>query len=185
MKAMLFAAALLLTVCSTQAQTVLINAEAMPDIDFTKYKTYAWASQVDSKLDPGLYFLNDLELKQRIRGAVGYAMDGRGYTFTRQAPDLVINFRVFNKPTTIQTYSEYGSDYFTPSDVSGLQDPKKVTLEAGSLIVNMVDRKTGQTVWFGSASGLTNTNGFDRSENRIRQAINLLFKQYNYRGDKY
>lgn len=185
MKVVLFAAALLLTVGFTRAQDVSVNTETMPDIDFSKYKTYAWASQVDSKLDPGLYFLNDLELKQRVRGAVGYAMDGRGYKFTRQSPDLIVNFRVFDKPANIQTYSEYGSDYFAPNEITSLQDPKKVTLSAGSLIINMIDRKTGQTVWFGTASGLTNNNGFDRSENRVRQAVNLIFKQFNYRGDKY
>jgi hypothetical protein len=177
--------ALLLTAGFTTAQNVSVNTETMPNIDFSAYKTYAWASQVDSKLDPGLYFLNDLQLKERIRGAVGYAMDGRGYKLTRQSPDLVINFRVFDKPANIQTYSEYGSSYFTPGEVESLQDPKRVTLEAGSLIINMIDRKTGKTVWFGTASGLTNSDGFDRRENRVRQAVNLIFKQFNYRGDKY
>ncbi len=34
------------------------------------------------------------------------------------------------------------------------------------------------------ASGLTNTNGFDRDENRVKQAVNLIFEQYPYRADK-
>ncbi len=70
MKSLIIAAALLLTASLTQAQDVTVDTEKKLNIDFSKYKTYTWASQVDNKLDPGFYFLNDLELKQRIRDAV-------------------------------------------------------------------------------------------------------------------
>jgi hypothetical protein len=49
-------------------------------------------------------------------------------------PDLLINFRVINKPATGQTYSEYDSNYFTISDVSSLQDIEQATFDTESLM---------------------------------------------------
>ncbi|QJW91529.1 DUF4136 domain-containing protein [Spirosoma taeanense] len=178
------AAALLLSVSLTQAQNVTVDADKKLNTDFSKYKTYTWASQVDNQLDPGLYFLNDLALKKRIRDAVAFALDGRGYKFTRQSPDLLVNFRVFDKAATVKGYTGYGSTYFGSNEVRDPEDVTTFDIKPGSIVVNLVDVKTGQVVWRGLATGLTNTNGFDRDENKIKQAVNLIFEQYSFRADK-
>ncbi len=191
MKKILLVAALSLTVfsaCKTSSkmsgtQHVTVDTEKKLNTDFSKYKTYAWASQVDNKLDPGFYFLNDLELKARIRDAVKYEMDARAYTFQRQSPDLIVNFRVFEKPTKIQGYTGYGTTYFG-NEVREPEDATTFDVKAGSIVVNLVDEKTGQVVWRGLISGLTNDNGFDRSQNKIKESINLIFEKYPFRGDK-
>jgi hypothetical protein len=175
--------AMLLFSSFAHAQNVSVDADRKLNTDFSKYKTYTWASQVDNDLDPGFYFLNDLVLKKRIRDAVRFAMDGRGYKFTRQSPDLMVNFRVFDKPTTIKGFSGYGTTYFGTGETRGPEDATTFDVKAGSLIVNLIDVKTGQVVWRGLASGLTNTNGFDRDENKVKQAVNLVFNEYNQRAD--
>jgi hypothetical protein len=185
MKKLIVATALLLVAGLSQAQNITVDADKKLNTDFSKYKTYGWASQVDNKLDPGFYFLNDLVLKERIRDAVQYAMDGRGYKLTRQKPDLLVNFRVFDQPTSIKRYTGYGTTYFGSEEVREPEDVTTFNIKAGSLIINLVDTKTGQVVWRGLASGLTNNNGFDRDHNKIKQAINLVFDQYGYRADKY
>lgn len=167
---------------STSAQNVTIDADKKLNTDFSKYKTYTWASQVDNKLDPGFYFLNDLELKDRIRQAVAFEMDGRGYKFQRDSPDLIVNFRVFDKPAKIEGYDGYGTTYFG-NELREPEDMKTIDAKAGSIIVNLIDRKTGQSVWRGLASGLTNENGFDRDHNKIKEAMNLIFEKYEYRAD--
>lgn len=184
MKTVFIAAALLLTASLTQAQNVTVDADKKLNTDFSKYKTYAWASQVDNQLDEGFYFLNDLALKKRIRDAVGFAMAGRGYKLTRQSPDLLVNFRVFDKPVSIKGFTGYGTTYFGANEVREPEDVTTFEVQAGSLIVNMIDMKTGQVIWRGLASGLTNSNGFDRSDNKIKQAVNLIFEKYNARADK-
>lgn len=185
MKKLMMVSALLLMAGLAQAQNVTVDADKKLNTDFSKYKTYAWTSQVDSKLDEGYYFLNDLVLKDRIRNAVRFAMDGRGYKFSRQSPDLLVNFRVFEKPTTIKGYTGYGTTYFGTNEVREPEDQTTFNVKAGSLILNLVDTKTGQVVWRGLASGLTNDNGFDRQENKIKQAVNLIFDKFGYRADQY
>lgn len=185
MKRFFFLAAFALVASLTQAQTVTVDSEMRPNTDFSRYKSYAWASQVDNKLDPGLYFLNDLVLKKQIRDAVGFAMDGRGYKFMRQNPDLLVNFRVFDKPTTIKGYTSQGSDYFSASEVQSLGDEQDIQVQPGTILVNLVDNKTDQVIWTGLASGLTTNNGFDRQQGKIREAVNLIFNRFNYRADSY
>ncbi len=185
MKNLIIATGLLLVANLAQAQQVTIDTDKKLNTDFSKYKTYTWASQVDDKLDPGFYFLNDLTLKERIRNAVSSEMAGRGYKFTRQSPDLLVNFRVFDKPVTIEGYTGYGTTYFGTNEVREPQDATTYEVKAGSILLNLVDMKTGQIVWRGIASGITNRNGFDRDQNKIKQAVNLIFEKYAFRADKY
>ena len=179
-----FAAVLLLSACSRQANVVTVDADKKLDTDFSQYKSFTWASQVDNKLDPGFYFLNDLELKDRVRNAVSYELEARGYDMNRQSPDLIVNFRVFDKPTTIRGYTDYGTTYFGTDEVREPEDVKTFDVKAGSIVLNMIDKKTGQVVWRGLASGLTNGNGFDTSDNKVKEAVKLMFDRYDYRADK-
>lgn len=183
MKAIKFATVLLFWTPLAFAQSIVVDADKKLNQNFSQYKTFYWSSQVDHKLDPGFYFLNDIVLKDRIRKAVSYAMEGRGYRKTSHSPDLIVNFRVFETPTTIKGYSGYGTTYFGSEEVRTPEDTTSFRVDKGTTIVYLVDRKSGQIVWRGFASGLMNGYAFDRREDRIKQAINLIFKEYDYRAD--
>ncbi|GAB2528032.1 hypothetical protein GCM10027085_17920 [Spirosoma aerophilum] len=124
-------------------------------------------------------------MKKQVVDAVGYALDGRGYTRTRQSPDLVVNVRVFDEPTTIKGYTGSSTDSVIPGEIQSLGKEKDIAIKAGTILVNLVDTKTDQTVWQGLASGLTSTNRQDRQEGKIREAVNLIFAKYPYRADKF
>ncbi|MDJ1483830.1 DUF4136 domain-containing protein [Cytophagaceae bacterium DM2B3-1] len=166
-----------------QKQNVQVNSDKQLNIDWSKYKTYAWASQVDSKLDPGIYFLNDLVLKERIRNAVGYEMDGRGYEKVSQSPDIIVNFRVFDQPTTLKGYTGYGTSYWGSQEVRQPEDTTSYNVERGTLIVNVIDTKSGETIWRGFASGLMNGTAFNKEEEKIKEAVNLIYQDYPARAD--
>ena len=185
MNRLFFVAAFALATSLTQAQNVTVKTESRPDVDFKPYKTYTWASQVTDKKDKGTYFANDLALKKQVSDAVGYAMDGRGYKLTGQNADLLVNFRVFDQPTTIKGYTNAGTDYFGPGEVQNMDDQQDIKLQAGTIIISLVDTKTDQVVWTGLASGLTSSNGFERQQGKIREAVNLIFNQFSYRADNY
>ncbi len=173
--------ALFLAACSNKSYTVdaVGNANASP----ADANTYGFASQVDNKLDEGLFFFNDLILKAEIRDAVKHEMDSRGYTFTASQPDLVVNFRVFDKPAEIQSVDQLGSNYWATGEINGYTNPQTVRLEEGSVMVHLVDRKTGKLVWQGYASGLMDGNVFTKEGNRIDEAVSMVFDKFNYRAD--
>ncbi len=186
MKTLLKTLCLLVVVAGSslaQNQNVRVNANKKLNHDFSKYKTFAYASQVDNKLDEGYYFLNDLVLKDQIRKAVSYELESRGYKKMSGAADLLINFRVFDKPTKIEGYTGYGTTYFGTNEVREPEDVQTFELQPGSLIVNIVDTKTGQMVWRGFASGLMDGNVFNKKEDMVKRAVHLIFEEYDFKAE--
>jgi len=167
----------------SQSTNMKVDTDKRLNTDFSQYKTYAWASQVDNKLDEGLYFLNDLVLKDLLRKSVGYELDSRGYTKATQSPDLLVNFRVFDKPTTLKGYTGYGTTYWGTEEVREPEDTTSFQVEAGTVIINLVDMKNGAIVWRGFASGLMDGNVFNKKEDKIKEAVHLIFEEYPVRAD--
>lgn len=151
--------------------------------DFSKYKTYSWASQV-TNLQNGVYFLNDLVFKGMVRDAVEHEMAAKGYTYQPTGGDLVVNFRSFDQPTEITSNENLGTGYWATDEPYAYDTQRKVKLDKGSILVQMIDRKKGVEVWQGYASGLTNGDAFDKSHDKVYVAVGQIFKEYNHRGDK-
>jgi hypothetical protein len=181
MKKITIAFALLFTVAGIQAQTIRVRSEAAENMNFAKYKTFTWASQVSSELDPGLYFLNDLSMKSQVREAVKAELMGRGYREIPGDADLVVNFRVFDKATKIKSMEDYGSDYWGETQFTGISETiPSVDIEAGTLLLSLADRAQGKVIWQGFASGLIDNNQFVKDEVKVREAVKLIFENFNH-----
>ncbi len=151
--------------------------------DFSKYKTYSWASQITDPKN-GLYFLNDLVFKAQIRDAVEHEMAAKGYTYQPDNGDLVVNFRTFDQPTEITTNENLGTGYWSANEPYSYNNKNKVKLDRGSILVQMADRQKGEQIWEGYASGLTNGDAFDKTKDKVYVAVGQIFQGYNHRGDK-
>lgn len=176
---------LILMVSLVNAQQITVNTDEQPDADFSKYKTFYWTSQVDNELDPGLYFLNDLELKAEIRDAVKSEMEGRGYRLDETSPDMIINFRVFDKPVTLKGFDTYGQSYWGGTTVNGPDQIKSYDVKAGTLLVSMLDKKDSRIVWQGFVSGLIDNDAFMKDEVKIQQAVHELFDRFGHSASDY
>jgi hypothetical protein len=174
-----------ITSVNLSAQSITVASDRNPDTDFTKYKTYDFASQVDNELDEGLYFLNDLVFKGQIRDAVNSELMGLGYKQTDDNPDLVVNFRVFDQATRIRGTEDYGTGYWGTDNYRSISDTTSYEVEPGTLMISLVDKKTGSMVWHGFASGLIDNNAFIKDEGKIREAVNLIFDEYGLRAREY
>jgi len=171
---------------SANAQ-IIVESDQVANADFSKYKTYSWASQVDSELDPGYYFLNDLIMKAMIRDAMKDELKNLGYQMDRDQPDLIVDFRVFEEPVTLKGFEGYGTTYWDDNGYNYRQISDTVYhVKAGTLLVSMADLKSGQVVWQGFASGLIkNNNSFNKDEAQIHRAIRLIFDDYNQKARGY
>src|SRR5688572_16740688 len=87
------------------AQSITVESDQSLDTDFRNYKTFYWSSQADAWLDEGgIYFLNDLGMKAVVRDAVKGELMGLGYQLQSHEPDLIVNFRVFDRPVSLKGY---------------------------------------------------------------------------------
>jgi hypothetical protein len=180
----------LVLLCSTmfsyaQAQRISVESEKAANTDFSKFKTFYWISQIDSESDKGsVFFLNDLVLQAQVIDAVKAELMGLGYTLDANKPDMLVNFRVFDSPTTLRIPEDYGNNYWGGYQLRPISD-RTIDVKAGTLLINLIDRENGTIVWQGFASGLINNNAFIKDEATIHEAVNLIFENFNERAKDY
>ncbi|MGK7391473.1 MAG: DUF4136 domain-containing protein [Candidatus Cyclobacteriaceae bacterium M2_1C_046] len=172
---------LLFTGCTQQEY--LVRSDHAPDVDFEKYNSYAFATNISS--NNAELFLDDLSLKNKIREEVRGEMEAKGYTFDLTDPDLLVNFRVFEKPVDMQGYQQQNFEYWGTEDVIDVENKKTYNLDAGTLVVDIVENETKRVVWTGYASGiLKEDDSFDKSDNAVAAAVEKIFNNYNYRAEE-
>jgi len=168
------------------AQEIKVMSFKNQDVDFREYETYFWAAQVDHQTDDDSFFLNDLLLKADIRNVVHGELDDRGYQLQEVTPDLIVNFRIANSITELNTPEDDARNYWREeeffSTIDGLKDIK---VEPGTLIISVLDREDHRLVWQAFASGLSNGKDFTKDEKKIREAVRLLFEEYGSRVRDY
>jgi hypothetical protein len=181
MKSMFFA--LFFSISQTMlAQEISVRSITDEGADFTRYSSFYWAAQVDKQLDDVHYFCNDLVLKADIRNEVKTALVQRGFDLNAADADLLINFRIFDKPTAGDTGKDYWSHNEFIPDRSSYTDK---TIGPGTLIISILDRREKKIVWQGIAEGLWIDDQFDKQEGKIRKATELLFNDFGYRVSEY
>lgn len=169
----------------TTGQEISVCSQKDPDTNFGKYTTYYWAEQIDDVLDQGHFFMNDLILKADIRDAVRRELDARGYRLQPKNPDLIVNFRIFGKKTRLRGHQGYGSTFWGQHEYKPTLGGKTGEVEAGTLILCMLDRDRNVLVWEGMASGLQSGDVFLKDEGTIREAVNLMLEDYGIRVNEY
>jgi hypothetical protein len=172
-------------VFASNAQSITVASDRDLDTDFSEYKTFYWSSQVDTWLDKGMYFLNDLTMKSMIRDAVKGELMGLGYEMQSLEPDFIVNFRVFEKPVTLKGYEGYGTSYWGDERFREVEDTTSYDVEAGTLLLSIADRESGKVVWQGFASGLIQDDAFVKDEGKVREAVNLIFEEFDQRAREY
>lgn len=174
-----------------QRYTVTSDRDMAAPLD--SYKTYAWAKHV-TKTNSLAYAINDLTLKSKIKDAVAHELEALTMKPSRSNPDLLVNFRVFEKPITVQdsdgyfTDAEYwGTDEVTdnrlgivPFGTSYIENDMEYYMDEGTIMIQLVDAKKGVVVWQGYASGLTDGNTFDRNPDHIAKAVHLIFDKLDF-----
>lgn len=152
--------------------------------NFSEYKSYAFYKTGIDKVQ-----ISDLD-KKRILRAIETEMTSRGFVKS-ETPDILIN--IFTKEQErVDVYNNnfgwggmggwgwggyggwgpgYGWGWGGGSMVS--------TSTEGSLYIDLVDTKSKQLVWQGKGEGtLANTKNIKKKEQRIKEFVSQIMKQY-------
>lgn len=191
---------LALLTTSAFAQDYKVTSDKDLSAPFDSYKTFAWANQVRSAENLA-YVINDAILNTRIKNAVAHELAARNYSMNEQDPDLLVNYRVFDEPVEMTGYEGYfhdtdfwgteevknaaptmlpRSNLVVNNDTPALDKGTDYYFDKGTLMVQLVDADKGVVVWQGYASGLTDGMVFDKDEEHIAQAVNLIFDRYDF-----
>lgn len=123
-----------------------VNSYSNSAADFKQYKTYAFAqadrmSTGDPRLDENPFF------NERMRAGIEKQMDAKGFEKLGSGADLLVHYHAsFNQQVDANHLDrEYG--YCKTGDC------RPSVYDAGTLMVDLVDRRTNALVWRGWSEG--------------------------------
>ena len=179
---------ILITGCGTSVKTV------NPDnTDLSQYKTFAYLPNTNIEV-PGKSYTND-KVNEMIIETINSNMEEAGYTLDRENPDLLVlistktnlqtetttqpayvSYPYRGRISTIRPY--YNSYYYTGyNSYAGIvgYNTDTYSYKEGTVIIDIVDRETKNTVWKGTSS----EDIFSQTENSaITELVNAIFDKY-------
>ncbi len=177
------------------AMLIFVSGCAVTDFDrsadFKSYKTFSWGES-ELKVKNPVY--SSALIDKNIRSTIQNEFSKRGIAYDQTGGDVVVNYKTY----TEQKQQSYGSPYgygpypfFYPFRFYGFgwgypnywsnQDRVKTVTE-GTLIIDLVDRKTNELVWRGSVEG--NVDDVKNLQKQIQKGIKAILKKYPVTPDE-
>jgi len=175
--------------------------------DFSKYKTYNFIPQPFDTVT--LVPLVPLKRQKRIEAGIDLQLENLGYRYSAENPDFLVSYYVRVDEATRQggggayigvsapyMYSNpsynlhYGNQYYSGNPYTYTNGsygwastrPSTTTISTGTLLVDIVDAKTVQLVWYGRAVGEISSDPKD-AQRTIDRACGDVFYQFKWKAE--
>jgi hypothetical protein len=167
---------------------VTSHVETAQGVDFTKYKTFAWANSGNETTADRSN--NDI-VDNNIKNSISEELEKKGWQETNDNPDVLLDYTVavkkgktretepvYSYPFTHYVYSRRGMyTIWYPSTLMGFHS-YNVPFKEGELTVNMVDAKTNKLIWQGWANGDISSNNMTTKDATAQ--VKSIFKKFDY-----
>ena len=192
----IYATMILLAACYSPTAN-LYQSEKTPGIDFQNYKTYAWLPTKDTSFTK---LANKKTVESALASAVSQQLNARGMKFDSLTPDclftyslvLTKTYEVGQAPPPVYAPNsnagalpgQYDMYYYVPASTA-MYNPdlyqgsmKVTTFRDGTLVIDMIDRKTNQIVWRTNAQGKVNEKERQGVRPTINEIVPAMFKKF-------
>jgi hypothetical protein len=178
--AALLAATALLSSCAATGPDIRTDYDR--SADFSAYATYGFPDELGT--DRAGY---STLITTHFRQAVDHEMQSRGYRYTENEPDLLVNFfanvrhvtTVRSSPRMSVSYGYYGYRYglYSAWPLYG-QDVDTVHYRIGTANIDVVDADRDQLIWEGVAEGRLTSEMMENPQPAIKSVVAELFSRY-------
>jgi hypothetical protein len=172
---------ILLSVAPVCAQDVAVNFDK--SIDFSKFKTYSWASGTPAK--------NPL-IDQQIRSSIEGQLAAKGLRPVEKGGDVsVLYFVAVDRDLQVSTASWDTTKDWMRQTATGISVRNQMwDVEVGTLMVCLSDPSTSNPLWRGTAKATLDKRSSNESamkaiaedakkaDKKIKKAVEKMFKQY-------
>lgn len=169
-----------LTACATGPK---VRTDQAPDANLSNYQTFGFMSELATDR-AGYTSL----VTQHLKAAVTAEMTARGYRYSEQDPQLLINFnsnveqRADIRTTTTTAvpyygYYHYRRGYYSPFPYYQ-KEVETVRYKVGTVNIDVVDAARKQLVWEGIAEGVLNKQDIEQPRESMANVVNQIFEQY-------
>lgn len=164
MKPLPFVFALACVAGAASAQDIKVDYDH--DIDFSRYKTFAWSPAQQPSHNPANHM--------RILKAVTQAFIAKGLNQEEGGqPDAIIMYHG-HIDETVKVKGGNAGSYWESTNLRTMIEVNKV--KQGTLVVELYDAQTKEIVWRGMARGIAVKP--DAAEEVITAAVNKIIKAY-------
>jgi hypothetical protein len=118
-----------------------------------------------------------------VKHSISDELESRGYRESQSSPDLLVTYRVLERQARMKGYLNDDPTMVGSTEVRQPSDTTTYTLEPGTLLISLIDSKSGEVVWDGFASGLSENNAFITNDSKIKESVHLVMEKFEYRGD--
>jgi len=167
---------------------VNVGADKSLNVSINDYSTYGWTTNIDKiPTDAifiganGVYVFNNESVRSRIKSAIEYELSAKGFKKSENNPDILVLFLVTEQPATLRTYNGYQIINGGLDTVRTADNVQNTSIDAGTLLINILDAKSGKVAWQGYASGILKP-GMVNDETKVREAVSSIFKQFNFKA---
>ncbi|NJO03902.1 MAG: DUF4136 domain-containing protein [Bacteroidia bacterium] len=140
--------------------------------NFRKYQTYDF--MIDSNPDAVTTQYRDL-----IDESIQFRMKLLGYKFSKDKPDLLIIYKIFDQDFNFRGYNQPQIESFIQNEDTTRKDydPIRYDLRNGTLLIQFIDRKRRGTVWQGYTSGIRSAT-YNRNDRALKNAVISIFDKF-------
>jgi len=181
-----------LSACTTAGHApkkIQVRSNVDPEAQFASYRSYGFVAEpgtnYDGKTTPlTIYFMQ----------AIRQEMDSRGYRYTEDSPDLLVNFhtngRVNDAQTSVSPTYGYSTGYYAyRAGLYGLpvvmaEGQETITYRVGTGNVDVVDASRKVLIWEGIAEGRLSEEMIANPGPAIGEVISDMFAQYPGKAPK-
>lgn len=185
-KTVLLAACLCFYIFS-QAQ-VQVGADKSFTKSLSDYSTYGWSTQIAHipsdqifVAPNGVLVFNNESVWSKIKNAIAFELSAKGFKHTQSNPQILVLFRVTEQPGKLRTFNGYEMIDNGLDSVRTPQDTQTVDIDAGTLIINLLDAKSGVVAWQGYASGILKPDMIN-DNTKVREAVASIFQKFDFKA---
>lgn len=160
-----------------------VRSDLAPDTNLASYQTFGFMEQLATDRN-GYTSL----VTQHLKAAVTAEMTARGYRYTEQSPQLLVNFnsnveqRADIRTTTTSATPYYGYYHYRLGFYSPFpyyqQEVETVRYKVGTVNIDVIDAARKQLLWEGIAEGVLNKQDIEQPRESMAKVVNLIFEQY-------
>lgn len=156
--------------CSQKFQ---VHTTVDNDYDVRLYSQYSWQPMPDIESDKNPLYYNEMNDKY-IRAAVDKNLLERNFHRSEEPSDLILHYHIIERDLVI---SREDPAFYHRAPWMGTERVYEDYTE-GTLIIDIMERKSNGLVWRGLATGIFNSGQPYLSKKDIDSAIDQIFKEF-------
>lgn len=188
MKKLLFMIVCIAFSFASNAQKVKVGADNSFTESLNNFTTFGWSQDIDKipsdaifVAPGGVYIFNNESTRAKIKEAIKFELNAKGYTEAEAGAQVLVLFQVTEQAGKLITFNGY--DMVDGEKVRTAEDKETVDIKAGTLLINLVDEKSGLVAWQGYASGILNPDMINDNV-KVREAVAAIFHDFKFHAKK-